>query len=94
MSTTGQHDNYYVTTPIYYVNATPHIGHAYTTLVADTVKRVRRMMGAMVAVIICTQMKRASAKRARFAERGREGDAHGKGRGGGGPRRGGDPPRG
>jgi len=36
---------YYLTTPIYYVNATPHIGHAYTTLVADTVKRVRRMMG-------------------------------------------------
>ncbi len=36
---------YYLTTPIYYVNATPHIGHAYTTLVADTVKRFRRMMG-------------------------------------------------
>ena len=36
---------YYLTTPIYYVNATPHIGHAYTTLVGDTVKRVRRMMG-------------------------------------------------
>jgi methionyl-tRNA synthetase len=36
---------YYLTTPIYYVNATPHIGHAYTTLVADTVKRFRRMLG-------------------------------------------------
>ncbi|MEX2302420.1 MAG: methionine--tRNA ligase [Bryobacterales bacterium] len=36
---------YYLTTPIYYLNATPHIGHAYTTLVADTVKRFRRMMG-------------------------------------------------
>jgi methionyl-tRNA synthetase len=36
---------YYLTTPIYYVNATPHIGHTYTTLVADTVKRFRRMMG-------------------------------------------------
>jgi methionyl-tRNA synthetase len=36
---------YYLTTPIYYVNATPHIGHAYTTLVADTVKRFRRMQG-------------------------------------------------
>lgn len=36
---------YYLTTPIYYVNATPHIGHAYTTLVADTVKKFRRMMG-------------------------------------------------
>jgi methionyl-tRNA synthetase len=36
---------YYLTTPIYYVNAAPHIGHAYTTLVADTVKRFRRMKG-------------------------------------------------
>ena len=27
---------FYVTTPIYYVNAAPHLGHAYTTLVADS----------------------------------------------------------
>ncbi len=26
---------YYITTPIYYVNAPPHLGHAYTTIVAD-----------------------------------------------------------
>ena len=26
---------FYITTPIYYVNADPHIGHAYTTIVAD-----------------------------------------------------------
>ena len=43
---------YYLTTPIYYVNATPHIGHAYTTIVADTVKRVRCMMGEEV--YLCT----------------------------------------
>ncbi len=36
---------YYITTPIYYVNASPHIGHAYTTLTADAIKRFRRMMG-------------------------------------------------
>ncbi len=36
---------YYLTTPIYYVNATPHIGHAYTTLAADTIKRFRQMLG-------------------------------------------------
>ncbi|MBI1355807.1 MAG: methionine--tRNA ligase [Acidobacteria bacterium] len=36
---------YYITTPIYYVNATPHIGHAYTTLASDSVKRFRRMLG-------------------------------------------------
>jgi methionyl-tRNA synthetase len=34
---------YYLTTPIYYVNAAPHIGHAYTTIVADLIKRFRRM---------------------------------------------------
>ena len=36
---------YYLTTPIYYVNAAPHIGHAYTTLAADTVKRLKTMQG-------------------------------------------------
>jgi methionyl-tRNA synthetase len=36
---------YYITTPIYYVNAAPHIGHAYTTMVADTIKRFKRMQG-------------------------------------------------
>ncbi len=36
---------YYLTTPIYYVNAAPHIGHAYTTIVADTIKRLKRMQG-------------------------------------------------
>jgi len=36
---------YYITTPIYYVNAAPHIGHAYTTIVADLWKRFKRMQG-------------------------------------------------
>ena len=36
---------YYLTTPIYYVNAAPHIGHAYTTMVADTIWRFKRMQG-------------------------------------------------
>lgn len=36
---------FYLSTPIYYVNAAPHIGHAYTTIVADTIKRIRRMLG-------------------------------------------------
>jgi methionyl-tRNA synthetase len=36
---------YYLTTPIYYVNAAPHIGHAYTTIVADLIKRLKRMQG-------------------------------------------------
>lgn len=37
--------NYYLTTPIYYVNAAPHIGHTYTTLAADTIRRFKRMRG-------------------------------------------------
>src|SRR6184192_1338789 len=36
---------YYVTTPIYYVNATPHIGHAYTTIAADVLARYHRGRG-------------------------------------------------
>jgi len=36
---------YYFTTPIYYVNARPHIGHTYTTIIADTIARYRRMRG-------------------------------------------------
>ncbi len=36
---------YYVTTPIYYVNDKPHIGHAYTTVVADIVARWHRLSG-------------------------------------------------
>ena len=34
---------FYITTPIYYVNARPHLGHAYTTIVADVVSRFHRM---------------------------------------------------
>src|SRR5271154_4897422 len=37
--------SFYITTPIYYVNARPHIGHAYTTLVADAIARRRRAQG-------------------------------------------------
>ena len=37
---------FYITTPIYYVNARPHIGHTYTTLACDAVARRQRMMGA------------------------------------------------
>ena len=36
---------YYVTTPIYYVNDRPHIGHAYTTLAADVMARFKRLDG-------------------------------------------------
>ncbi len=36
---------FYITTPIYYVNARPHIGHTYTTVVCDAIARRQRMMG-------------------------------------------------
>ena len=36
---------YYLTTPIYYVNDKPHIGHSYTTIVADVIARYRRLRG-------------------------------------------------
>jgi methionyl-tRNA synthetase len=36
---------FFITTPIYYINAEPHLGHAYTTMVADAVARARRLMG-------------------------------------------------
>lgn len=38
-------DTFYVTTPIYYVNSEPHIGSAYTTIVADIIARFKRMLG-------------------------------------------------
>jgi methionyl-tRNA synthetase len=36
---------FYITTPIYYVNDVPHLGHAYTTIVADSLARFHRMRG-------------------------------------------------
>lgn len=37
--------HFYITTPIYYVNDTPHIGHAYTTVVADVLTRYHKLFG-------------------------------------------------
>src|SRR5947208_1737665 len=37
--------SYYITTPIYYVNAEPHLGHAYTTIAADVLARHMRQRG-------------------------------------------------
>jgi len=36
---------FYITTPLYYVNDKPHIGHAYTTILADVLARYHRIMG-------------------------------------------------
>src|SRR6188508_1229907 len=47
IATTGltMPDKFYITTPIYYPNAEPHLGHVYTTLCADTVARYHRLRG-------------------------------------------------
>ena len=38
-------NKFYITTPIYYVNDVPHIGHAYTTIAADALARYHRLLG-------------------------------------------------
>lgn len=38
-------ERFYITTPIYYVNARPHLGHAHTTILADAMTRFNRLMG-------------------------------------------------
>ena len=37
--------NIYITTPIYYVNDKPHVGHAYTSIACDSLARFNRMLG-------------------------------------------------
>ena len=60
---------YYVTTPIYYVNDVPHIGHAYTTLACDVLARFMRLDGS----------RRALPDRHRRARpEGREGRGRGR----------------
>ncbi len=48
MSLTEDLNKFYVTTPIYYVNDVPHIGHAYTTVAADILARYNRLKGKKV----------------------------------------------
>jgi methionyl-tRNA synthetase len=38
-------DKFYITTPVYYANAKPHIGHAYTTIAADVLARFHKLQG-------------------------------------------------
>jgi methionyl-tRNA synthetase len=58
---------FYVTTPIYYVNGLPHIGHTYTTIVCDVVARYRRLEGRPVRFLTGTdehgqKIERAAAE--------------------------------
>lgn len=58
---------FYVTTPIYYVNASPHIGHVYTTLVADCLARYHSIKGEEV--FFCTGTDEHGQKVAQAAEK-------------------------
>ena len=59
--------NFYLTTPLYYPNARPHVGSAYTTIVCDAIARYKRMCGYDVAFLTGTdehgeKLKRAAAE--------------------------------
>jgi methionyl-tRNA synthetase len=45
MTNSSSPSRYYLTTPIYYVNARPHLGHAYSTIVCDAIARRKRALG-------------------------------------------------
>jgi methionyl-tRNA synthetase len=47
-------DTFYVTTPIYYINARPHVGHAYTTIAGDVLCRYKRLRGQRVVYVTGT----------------------------------------
>ncbi len=55
---------YYLTTPIYYTNGLPHIGHVYTTIVCDTIRRYKRMRGYDVVMTTGTDEHGVNVERA------------------------------
>jgi methionyl-tRNA synthetase len=61
-------ENFYVTTPIYYVNDKPHIGHAYTTIIADIFARYHRKIKGKENVFFLTGTDEHGSKVARSAE--------------------------
>lgn len=70
MERKNQNKGFYITTPIYYVNDIPHIGHAYTTLAADILARYMRLKGKKVFFLTGTdehgqKVERAARSRGR-----------------------------
>jgi methionyl-tRNA synthetase len=57
-------EKFYLTTPIYYTNGLPHIGHTYTTVVCDTVRRYKRMRGYEVVMTTGTDEHGVNVERA------------------------------
>src|ERR1035438_3141887 len=64
---------YYLTTPLYYVNAAPHIGHTYTTMAAETIARFKRMQGYDAVMFTGTDEHGQKVERSRWASRKAEG---------------------
>jgi len=61
-------NKYYLTTPIYYTNAAPHIGHAYTTIAADTIRALKRMQGYEAILTTGTDEHGVNVERAALAQ--------------------------
>lgn len=59
---------FYLTTPLYYVNARPHLGHTYTTVVADCLSRFKRMQGLDVCLLTGTDEHGQNIERAAAAQ--------------------------
>ena len=59
---------YYITTPIYYVNDKPHIGHAYTTLACDVIARFMRLDGRNVMFMTGTDEHGQKVEKSAYAE--------------------------
>jgi len=68
-------EKFYITTPIYYVNDKPHIGHAYTTILADVLARYHRLFGEDVFFLTGTDEHGQKVQRA-ARERGLEPQRH------------------
>ncbi|MDP6670140.1 MAG: class I tRNA ligase family protein, partial [Candidatus Krumholzibacteria bacterium] len=67
--------SFYITTPIYYVNDEPHLGHAYTTVLADVIARYHRLMGDSTVFLTGTDEHGQKVQQA-AAARGVEPQAH------------------
>ncbi|KAL8787835.1 MAG: hypothetical protein Q9213_002022 [Squamulea squamosa] len=69
-STSENEKPYYVTTPIFYVNADPHVGHLYTIVLADVLKQFHALKGKRA--ILCTGTDEHGMKIQRAAEKARQ----------------------
>ena len=60
---------FYVTTPLYYINGVPHVGHTYTTVIADAIARYERACGLEVCLLTGTDEHGLNIERAAAPEK-------------------------